>query len=867
MWAHSVISKAFSLGRPEQMYEYAHDENSGRSILVLYNRRFAFPAENAIIAKEGVFRAALCRNILGTILEEVPALERSHLLDIKKHYENMATLAPMPKAHSPHVSPTSATTVLNTSLLPKTSLESPFWSSMKPPASEIPVSAPLLSSTSLASGQAPATILPPEQNGPLPNIGNIARTTKSPSSTQSEVAQPADLRDVRTDSSHQYARKGNPASGFPTASLPFASALVNSKMSTSSELPVQGMTSNSSLSATNGMANEHERSRKRNVDLDSLHAASSRKRTHESAAATCFESTDIIPVRSSDFRLVAEYSKMAQSPPPASALARIESFCKLHFGHGNKPEVYRPYISFELDRNDMVLTLIAQSTYTYTISLSLSRNESQDNDYAKEMLARNAIQAGCLSRFIKRTKFPKSVYAASAEAIVKKYSDLRTIDGAIAGSVTNNNDTVMEKDKERPAGRHDAQSGLCGLPSQSRRDDRDANMSDHPLAGIIDPSPSPGSHISQQRSRTPTGPRMYPLNARPPSRASSRQRSRTPTGPRIATLNARSPLGEDAQPLRQDMSNTVKTTTTVSSRSENAMDKSNEDSGEPGKRRQLSAVGHAEQQFRERKPLVPVLESRSPRTIGQPMQLRPQGITEQPRREVELKAQAREQIRKNAQKRIIKGSSIGSREMNPNGNLDRTVDRHGIFRGRDQELGHYPGVNDVLERSESRGQERMRVLEISRDTSARDARTRSRSARGNDRNARDWEHGADASGRERERERERFCESVSYCTGKRRRSRSRSRSRPERIDRERNEERPKRQSESSADDGDAHHATTYKRRGLEEGKGIDVSSIAAGDLNGQIMTTSREPLLASACADNSDRNVKLVSAIVQVSIS
>ena len=446
-YSDSVILKCFPNAEPRSAFDLDYDGNGGQATLTIFKRRFTFADKRLYVAREGVCRAALCRDILHTILQEISSRQQQSLMTIKALYEDMATLAPLPSPTAPVV-PISDTSSQNALiLLSQSSQDSRFRSTIQAhpylEARLLPISDTIVKPPSSPSTVYPATdgSLIQQENGfkptayqdpsspvydsiskntPLGRSGGRRPTTSNPRIPMCTQPSPAlttksfEPYDIATN---RVVRRANME--------PLVKDSARGAISKDSDNSLAG----ASFWAAPVPANTEDSSRQ----LQNL-GWQERRWT----IPTLPPPPDVVMPDGHN----ADYERLASLHPPASAVERIKVFCSLHFGHGRKPETYQPYIRFEhnLHPDEAVLILLGHSTFTYRLRRPSSHphigpDGLPDPTYMREQLAKMAIQNGCLTRFITKTKIVKACDAGFARAIVAKYSDLKNLSPNVPGRV------------------------------------------------------------------------------------------------------------------------------------------------------------------------------------------------------------------------------------------------------------------------------------------------------------------------------------------------------------------------------------------------------------------------------------------------
>lgn len=101
---YSSTDKVNEMGAPlslrltnDTQLKYSYDQKHARAQLLIHGRAFAFVDDDPAIAKEGVYRAALCRDILSTILEQnhIPIYLRRNMEGFLSTWQEMSSLPPL----------------------------------------------------------------------------------------------------------------------------------------------------------------------------------------------------------------------------------------------------------------------------------------------------------------------------------------------------------------------------------------------------------------------------------------------------------------------------------------------------------------------------------------------------------------------------------------------------------------------------------------------------------------------------------------------------------------------------------------------------------------------------------------------------
>lgn len=393
------------LGQDEKHYNinYFYDNETGQAHLTLFGRAFAFASPDHIEAdaKEGVFRAALCRDILHTILKTFPRerIDKFDLERLAKEWQSMATLGPLPSKAG--VPPPSPATPANAYQPPR----SLVTSSPRPPLPLQPSSsaAPLPSfRPAIANGPtlgnhtlvSPSVAGRPPQQTASPSIAALP-ASPLPSSPRSNVSAPS-----TSTAPSSYHTPSSTTSGVQPIFAP--------------RVPDSARTAPAPLTPVR--RDFSSPARPPPADTSS---SSSKERTSNRNQPELNHKDEVVAYRS-----------LLKADVPPTALQRIKWLCEVHLSRGRLPQVYKPYIDFHIEDKTTRL-IVARIPCSDGIELrddELYLMEStRGKEWLKEELSRQAIANGILTKFTKM-KMPKANIRDDFFRIVRDYNNLNTLE-------------------------------------------------------------------------------------------------------------------------------------------------------------------------------------------------------------------------------------------------------------------------------------------------------------------------------------------------------------------------------------------------------------------------------------------------------
>lgn len=374
----------------------------------MYGRAFAFASSERkeADAKEGVYRAALCRNILQTILDQLPRdrIEKFDLERLATAWQNMTTLGPMgSRVQQPSPAPSSiaSRTAQQTEHRPRTS------TTQQPSLQQSILPRPTDSATQHISGRmlgSHSLVSPSTSTNGLSALASAKTSAPQPNPSANSSAlppvAPAALR--------------NPPLSHP----PFSnSSPARAPEPSTSRLPVQASAPVAGSSRTN---------------IPSFPAAStssnSPAQTSATPARTAGNLVQANTADSPDFYNIDEakaYRSVLNAPVPSTATERIRWMCEVHLSRCKSPSVYKPYVSFQWEGSIAKLSVARNTLGTYSILLSDDEvylmEDPLGREWIKEELARQAIDKGILSRAVK-VKMPKATVKPDLVELIRRFT-------------------------------------------------------------------------------------------------------------------------------------------------------------------------------------------------------------------------------------------------------------------------------------------------------------------------------------------------------------------------------------------------------------------------------------------------------------
>lgn len=375
MGINPVICFALNRLDATTSYQYSYHQEQKRSTLLIFGRLFVYDSDDPDVAKEGVFRAALCRGILSTALADKRLGNPRGLSALANAWEDMSTLEPLRDSPPPEKSPAPAT-----------------------PNEQSVAAAPLALRRCFPTRQ-PGSDVPIQQSDA-----------------------------ISSDSSRQVASERTPSTRCTRRETIVADPSLP---------PVLSPTRRKSNATKIHESATQSNSSARPALCDATHLASMQTMAFSSVALspTPFGPYPKQATSSEELEL---YKTLLEGEIPRSALERLHCFLSLHFAFDRSPASYQTGIAFDCHEHSRraVMTISGRRDLTYAMfcehgPVAACPTQSPDAGrsaeiYYREELARMALERGCLET-LRDTKTYRLSTRALVDQLILKYVDLSSL--------------------------------------------------------------------------------------------------------------------------------------------------------------------------------------------------------------------------------------------------------------------------------------------------------------------------------------------------------------------------------------------------------------------------------------------------------